>query len=122
MEVGLDINENNQILVYSFDGENGMIRTEISDEVLNGINQGYLYKFENNEFVRDFDREKLIENQIKIDDLKQKLVDTDYVVSKAMEYNLTGKTLSEDDSLILNSRDTWREQINTLETEINQLI
>lgn len=54
-------------------------------------------------------------------DLKQKLLDTDYVITKMSEYNVSGTAMPEADAEryagIIEQREQWRKQINELEVE-----
>ena len=51
---------------------------------------------------------------IKIEELKQKLADTDYVIIKIAE----GSATKEEYSDVIKERKEWREKINALEKEI----
>lgn len=56
-----------------------------------------------------------------IEELKQKLADTDYVVIEISEATVSGITLTDDDSEryadIIRQRIQWRQQINELESQ-----
>ena len=51
---------------------------------------------------------------IKIEELKQKLADTDYVIIKIAE----GSATVEEYATVINQRKQWREEINKLENEV----
>lgn len=61
---------------------------------------------------------------IKIPELKQKLSDTDYVVSKMVESQVTGVPIPAEDAeryaSILEQRQQWRDEINELESQLEQ--
>lgn len=61
--------------------------------------------------------------EVAIEKLKRQLADTDYVVVKMSESSVTGVPLSEEDSSryadIIEQRRHWRDEINTLEKEVN---
>lgn len=116
MEIGIDLNEDNQVLLFYFNESDGL-RVEIPEEVIEGINRGYLYKFIEGEFIRDTQKETIIHNIIEIDLLKQKLAETDYIVTKSMEYQITGKPIPDEYNQILIDRDSWRNRINILQSE-----
>lgn len=120
MEIGIDLNEDNQVLLFYFN-ENDGLRVKIPEEVLEGINQGYLYKYIDGEFIRDTQQEIIIQNLIEIENLKQKLAETDYIVTKSMEYKLTAKPIPDDYNQILFDRDLWRNRINILQSEMEEL-
>lgn len=54
------------------------------------------------------------------EELKKLLNDTDYKVIKCYEYSLVGKELPYDIAELNTIRDSYREQINTLETDIKE--
>lgn len=54
----------------------------------------------------------------KINGLKQQLVDTDYKVIKSYEYFLAGKDLPYDIDELHKERQTMRDEIETLESEV----
>ena len=54
--------------------------------------------------------------QMQIAELKQKLVDTDYAVIKIAEGSATKEEYSE----IIKKRQMWREEINKLESDLNE--
>lgn len=58
----------------------------------------------------------------RIDELKQKLAETDYVVAKIAESQITGIALNSDDAEryadIITQRQQWRDQINELEESV----
>lgn len=68
------------------------------------------------------DKAKL-ERQTQIIQLKQNLANTDYVITKMTEYNVSGTPMPEDDAAkyadIINQRVQWRAKINELENEEN---
>lgn len=120
-EIGININENNQVIVAYADDINGDIRLEITDLIFDSIfNKSIPYKYENGILVVDENKQLTEEKENLINDLKQKLVDTDYIVTKSMEYQLTGKTIPTSYNQILFDRDSWRKQINNLQSEIKE--
>lgn len=120
MEIGIVTNDKNQVELFFFDDENGT-RVNINEETLDGIKEGNLYKYIDGNFIRDTPREQYIQNFIQIDELKKKLSDTDYVVTKTMEYQITGKPIPTNYNQIIVDRDSWREQIKTFQNEMEEL-
>lgn len=61
------------------------------------------------------------ERQRQIAELKQKLAETDYVITKMSEYNVSSTAIPEADAEryagIIEQREQWRKQINELEVE-----
>lgn len=61
------------------------------------------------------------ERQRQIAELKQKLDETDYVITKMSEYNVSGEIMPEADAeryaSVIEQREQWRKQINELEAE-----
>lgn len=119
MEVGVQINENNQVVLVFLDTVSG-IRVNIDSEIINNMENGYCYKYVDGEFIRDTQKETMVQNLIEIDILKQKLADTDYIVTKSMEYQITGKPIPDECNQILIDRDSWRNRINILQSEIEE--
>ena len=116
MEVGIELNEDNQVLLFYFNEIDGL-RVDLPDKILEGLNSGHLYKYIDGEFLRDTYKEAMIQNIIVIESLKQKLAETDYIVTKSMEYQITGKPIPDEYNQILINRDSWRNRINILQSE-----
>lgn len=61
------------------------------------------------------------ERLAQIADYKQKLANTDYILTKMVEYNVSGTDMPEDDAAryadIISQRAQWRAEINRLESE-----
>lgn len=75
-----------------------------------------MFKYVNGEYIEMTEEEiqrfhKPIDNNIKIQRLKQKLADTDYVVIKIAE----GAATMEEYADVIAKRQQWREEINVLE-------
>lgn len=121
MEVGINLNENYEVTAFFFDNESGDLRISISNDLITEINQGNLFKYQNNELIRDTNKENHVTKIIEIETLKQKLVETDYIVTKSMEYQLTGKSIPDEYNQILINRDSWRNRINILQSEMEEL-
>ena len=70
------------------------------------------YKYINNEFVYD-PLPVVIDNSVRIVELKQKLINTDYIVIKITE----GAATWDEYPKIKEQRQAWRDEINQLESE-----
>lgn len=61
------------------------------------------------------------ERLAQIDEYKAKLANTDYILTKMVEYNVSGTDMPEDDAAryaeIISQRAQWRAEINRLESE-----
>lgn len=84
------------------------------------------YKLVDGELVYDgfqTAEENKAQKRIQIEELKKKLTDTDYVITKMTEYNVSGTPMPEDDAAryadIINQRVQWRTEINQLEDEVS---
>jgi hypothetical protein len=122
MEIGINLNENNQIIVAYIDSVNGDTRLEISDEVFDNIfNKSIPYLFQGEQLIIDENKQSYDIKFNQVEELKKNLSDTDYIVTKAMEYQITGKPIPTDYNQILVDRDSWRDQINTLQNEMEEL-
>lgn len=122
MEVGINLNEKNQVIVAYADQTNGETRLEISDEVFENIFNKFLpYRLENGKLIIDENKQSYDIKFNQVEELKKNLSDTDYIVTKAMEYQITGKPIPTDYNQILVDRDSWRDQINTLQNEMEEL-
>ncbi|PKL68941.1 MAG: hypothetical protein CVV28_02170 [Methanobacteriales archaeon HGW-Methanobacteriales-1] len=122
MEIGINLNEKNQVIVVFDDSINGEARVEISDEVFDNIfNKSIPYLFQGEELVIDENKQFYDIKFNQIVELKKKLSDTDYIVTKTMEYQITGKPIPQEYNQIMVDRDSWREQINTFQNEMEEL-
>lgn len=121
MEIGINLNENNQIICAFIDGQSGELRININEEEFDIMfNQLLPTRYENNQIIVDTDeiQKRGIQNQIET--LKQKLLDTDYIVTKSMEYKIKDDQIPEDLLEIINQRDKWRHQIKELELDLTE--
>lgn len=120
VEIGINLNENNQVIVAYDDPLNGDIRLEISQEVYDQIFiENKPFKYMDGELVVDTLKMGNDEKEKEILLLKQQLADTDYVVIKSMEFQLQGQSIPDEYSQIISDREAWRVRINILEAEIN---
>lgn len=82
----------------------------------------YVYESYTEEELAQIAAEKAENERLdKIDELKAKLAETDYVVIKIAEYTSNGTELPEDDAEryadIMAQREQWRKEVNELETQ-----
>lgn len=82
----------------------------------------YMYESYTEEELAQIAAEKAENERLdKIDELKAKLAETDYVVIKIAEYTSNGTELPEDDAEryadIMAQREQWRKEVNELETQ-----
>lgn len=80
----------------------------------------YVYVPYTTEELEEINKQKTeLERQSQIDELKQNLIDTDYMVMKIMEYQIGGIEMPEEDAAkyadIMIQREEWRNKINELE-------
>lgn len=118
MEIGIDINDKNQVKIIYIDSINGNIRIDITAEEHALIKEGLPLLY-NGKLSLDIVEQQKIENENKILSLKQKLNETDYIVTKAMEYQLRGEPIPAEFNQVLSEREAWRTQINDIQTEIS---
>lgn len=64
---------------------------------------------------------QLIIKKAKLRDLKELLKSTDYQIIKCYEASLTQKSMPYDYLALITQRDQWRDEINTLELELELL-
>ncbi len=64
----------------------------------------------------------ILEQQNEIDALKKQLASSDYKFAKMYEYSLVGKSAEYDVEVLHRERQTIRDQINDLETELQSLL
>lgn len=122
MEIGINLNEKNQVIVIFDDSVNGDARLEITDEIFDNIfNKSIPYRFQGEELVIDENKQSYDIKFNQVEELKKKLSDTDYIVTKSMEYQITGKTIPSEYNQIMVDRDSWREEINTFQNEMEEL-
>lgn len=65
----------------------------------------------------EIENKRLEAKNKQIEALKKQLTDTDYQIIKTYEYSLVGKELPYDIAELNSTRDSYREQINALETD-----
>lgn len=80
----------------------------------------YVYVPYTTEELEEINKQKTeLERQSQIDELKQNLINTDYMVMKIMEYQIGGIEMPEEDAAkyadIMIQREEWRNKINELE-------
>ena len=85
----------------------------------------YLYTLYTPEELEQITKEKAEQARLdNIAELKQKLFDTDYIITKIAEYQVSGVEMPEDDAQryaeIMKQREEWRKQINELEAQAPQ--
>lgn len=114
MEVGFNLNEDNQIIIWFVDSVNGEYRLEITDETFALIQQGKSFKYENNELILDSEKETLIANENKIIELNDKIRDLNSDMTVIMAKQITGETLTQEDQDTINLVKEYRNQINSL--------
>ena len=85
--------------------ENGIERDATDEEVK------MIQEYENKEKV-------IAQKQIEIENLQNELSESDYIMSKAYEYSLVGKTTDYDIEKIHLKRQALRDRINAIEEEI----
>ena len=85
--------------------ENGIER-DATDEEMNMIHES------------EKKQEIINEKQSEIQDLQKELSETDYIMSKAYEYSLVGKTTDYDIEKIHLERQALRDRINSIEEDI----
>lgn len=104
-----------------FDGYPGVIAEDWPhDQDVTDVFSYYLYTPYTEEELEQIAADKAeAEKQAQIADLKAKLADSDYVITKISEYNVSGEKLSDEDAekyaAIIEQRSQWRAQINELE-------
>ena len=121
MDMGIDIDEYNQVTAWYSDNLNGQIRIDVTDEVLTEINEGHLFKYDNNQLIRDTTREQVVELQEQIDGLEKELQELTPKMAEGIEYQLRGEELPEECQEVLNRRQVLRDQINLLKEQMNTL-
>lgn len=116
--------EDNVIALHDLEGA-GDFDLEVTEEYYNNIiNKPKPLKYLNGELVVDTVEEEIRTKKLEIEEYKEYLRDTDYVVVKMNEYQLQGQEIESiltqyNDILI--EREAKRTLINSLEDEINQL-
>lgn len=105
----LNLSEDNRILSVTSDefapAEQPRVETLPEGNIIE-------YKFINDEFVYE-PLPEVVDNSARIAELKQNLADTDYIVIKIAE----GVATWEDYPEIKEQRQSWRDEINQLESE-----
>lgn len=86
----------------------------------------YVYVPYTEEELAEIGKQKSEDERLaKIDELKSKLANTDYVLIKMIEYNISGAQMSEDEATryadVIEQRIQWRKEINELEHGENDL-
>ena len=116
VQIGININNDNQVIAFFMDNVNGQIRVDVSQMVFDNIfNKSIPYKYTNNKLSIDTGKQEFELKEKEIQELKEKLQDTDHVVIKLAEAQVTGKTVNENYSKVLGDRQAWRDKINLLE-------
>lgn len=89
----------------------------ISDQWIYGTYR----KYTEDELAKIAKEKAEAERQSQIDELKRKLTESDYVITKISEYNVSGESLSDEDAQryadVIAQRQEWRSQINELEAQ-----
>lgn len=126
MEVYIKVREDGfiEFLTEQDYGFDGYVPVEVSDDF--DVMMIGDYRFIDGELIYTGEgtaaKEKA-EIQVQIDELKAKLTNTDYVITKMTEYNVSGTPMPEDDAeryaSIIEQRVQWRVQINELEAQLN---
>lgn len=78
---------------------------------------GMAYRDMTEEEEEEISRMSLTDNSARINELKQKLAETDYIACKIAEGSATVEEYAEQ----IKQRELWREEINELETESNKM-
>lgn len=109
MLYALNLSEDNRILSVTYDEYAPKEQPRVES-----FPEGNLvdYKYINGEFIHD-PLPQVIDNSVRIAELKQNLADTDYIVIKIAE----GVATWEDYPNIKEQRQAWRDEINQLESE-----
>lgn len=79
---------------------------------------GIVYRDMTEEEEEEVSRMSSLDNSARIDELKQKLAETDYIARKIAEGSATVEEYAEQ----IKQRQLWREQINELENVKNEVI
>lgn len=122
MIIGIDLDDKNRVIVTYPDGINGTYHVEIDEQTFDNIfNQSIPYKYLDSVLVIDSTKQEYesLENQIGI--LNQRLRDTDDKVTKALEYQLQNKVIPDEIQQILNDRQNWYNEIDSLESQLKEL-
>lgn len=102
-----------------FDGQQYEDSWDKNDTYLTSWSYQIYIPYTEEEFERIKSEKKEQERQNQIDELKQNLIDTDYMVMKIMEYQIGGIKMPEEDAAkyadIMIQREEWRNKINELE-------
>lgn len=115
-----DTKDENGEEVEHFDGaiaEDWPKDQTISDQWIYGTYR----KYTEDELAKIAKEKAEAERQSQIDELKRKLTESDYVITKISEYNASGESLSDEDAQryadVIAQRQEWRSQINELEAQ-----
>ena len=104
-------------------------KCDVGDKPTDSWDKGQMYQtaweyyiyvpYTTEELEKIKDQKAELERQSQIDELKQSLIDTDYMVMKIMEYQIGGIEMPEEDAAkyadIMIQREEWRNKINELE-------
>jgi len=122
VEISFNVDENNKVIASFPENLSGSIKFNVNDKTFKQMFNDLLpFKFENNDLIIDVDKQEYesLENQIL--KLEQKLKDTNDKVTEAMEYKLRDESIPSELQQVLDDRQSWREQIVTLQVELNSL-
>jgi hypothetical protein len=123
--IGIDINAENQVIVAYSDEYNGTIHVDVDESTFDNVFKlAVPYRYENDELIVDTNKQQIDSLNTEIADLQSKLNDPLSVdkVTEALEYKLRDEAIPDDLQQVLDDRQSWRDQINTLQIEIESLI
>lgn len=116
MKIGVNLNDKSEIIVAYSDDINGETVIEVSDEEFSAIfDENLPFKVIDNKLVLNESKISQDDKNQKINELKDKLKETDYVVIKSVEYQIKGLTPPQNYLEIMDEREQWRKAINELE-------
>ena len=124
VEISFNIDENNKVTAFFTDNLSGNIKLEVDDSIVTDrLINGTPYKYIDGSLVVDVDKQEYeaLENQVL--ELQQKLNDPTSVdsVTEALEYKLRDESIPTNLQQVLDDRQSWREQIVTLQEQMSSL-
>lgn len=114
MEIGINIDKDGKIDVIFFDDVNGNIRLEAPDSLMDDMEKGMRFKYEDGKLVRDPILEEQEKKYWEIMDMECELLKSNNDVIEAMEYKLQDKTIPKELIDKLDERNTLKNRINEL--------
>ncbi len=112
VKTGERIEEYSVIIPAEYDGQGNLISEEHEEVRTRTVPvMGMVYREMTEEEKEEVSRMSSLDNSARIDELKQKLSETDYIACKIAEGSATVEEYAEQ----IKQRQLWREQINELE-------